>query len=235
MGNARDIPMEYRKPKFLIKLLLLLGATTVSLVFAHNLNAEPYQASLKKAVELDKDGFYEDAIQYWEKSLIGSPANVRLYSGLKISGTYTKLGDLNRAAKISQALTENHPKKYESWFSYANASGALEKYSEAVSAFKKSIELNPSEGLGKVGLAFAYFGNSKPDLAIAELKAAMKIFKANKNISWYRDCRLAIRQIKDFARFPPKFAQLWLETNLKRVQDTFEGSVLDFENLLKSN
>ncbi|MBT5471280.1 MAG: hypothetical protein HOK41_11815 [Nitrospina sp.] len=222
------------KPKFLIKMTLLLLATAVSLIFTHNSNAESYQASLKQALELDKDGFYEDAIQYWEKSLIGSPANVRLYSGLKISGTYTKLGNLIRAMEISQALTENHPQQYESWFSYANASGALGKYSEAVSAFKKSIELKPTEGLGKVGLGFAYFGNGKPDLAIAEFKGAMKIFKANKNISWYRDCRLAIRQIKDFARFPPKFAQLWLEKNLKRVQDTFEGSVLDFESLLKS-
>ena len=62
----------------------------------------------------------------------------------------------------------------------------------------------------------------------------MKIFKTNKNISWYRDCRLAIMQIKDFARFPPKFSHLWLEKNLKRVQDTFENSVLDFENLLKT-
>ena len=60
-------------------------------------------------------------------------------------------------------------------------------------------------------------------------------FKANKNISWYRDCRLAIRQIKDFARFPPKFAELWLKNNLKRVQETFENSVLNFANILKSD
>ena len=80
-----------------------------------------------------------------------------------------------------------------------------------------------------------FFGDEKPNLAIAELKGAMKIFKANKNISWYRDCRLAIRQIKDFARFPPKFADLWLRKNLKRIQDTFENSVLDFESILKAN
>ena len=141
---------------------------------------------------------------------------------------------LNRAVEVSRTLTKSHPKQYESWFSYANASGALKNYTQAVSAFKKSIELKPSEGLGKVGLAFALFGDEKPDLAIAHLKDAMKIFKANKNISWYRDCRLAIRQIKDFARFPPKFAYLWLEKNLKRVKDTFENSVLDFESLLKT-
>ena len=83
-----------------------------------------------------------------------------------------------------------------------------------------------------MGLAFAYFGDRKPDSAIEEFKRAMKIFRANKNIPWYRDCRLAINQIKGFARFPPHFADLWLEKNIKRVQDTYLNAVLDLDNLL---
>ena len=75
-------------------------------------------------------------------------------------------------------------------------------------------------------------GDTKPNLAISELKKAMEIFKTNKNISWYRDCRFAIRQIKDFDRFPQKFSDLWLKKNLKRIQDTFENSVIDFESIL---
>jgi tetratricopeptide (TPR) repeat protein len=218
----------------LITTLLLIFSALASLSFAHNSEAEPYDVALKKALELDKNGFYEETIEYWKESLKGSPTNIRLYSSLKISGTYTRLGNLIRAEEISQALTESHPNYYESWFNYANTSGALKKYSQAISAFKKSIEIKPKEGLGKVGLAFAYFGDEKPDLAIAEFKGAMRIFKAKKNISWYRDCRLAINQIKGFARFPPKFANLWLEKNLKRVQDTFENSVLDFESILEA-
>jgi tetratricopeptide (TPR) repeat protein len=216
-------------------ILLLIFSVLVSLSFPHNSEAEPYKDALKKALELDKDGFYEEAIEYWGKALIDSPTNVRLFSSLKISETYTRLGNLIRSEEISKALTESHPQYYESWFNYANASGALKKYSQAISAFKKSIDIKPKEGLGKVGLAFAYFGDEKPDLAIAEFKGAMKIFKANKNISWYRDCRLAINQVKGFARFPPKFADLWLEKNLKRVQETFENSVLDFESILETN
>ena len=182
-------------------------------------------------MELDRDGFFEVAIEEWKKLQLESSANIGLFVGLKISGTNTKLGNLNQAEKVSKALTLRYPQQYESWFSYANASSALKKYSQAITAFKKSIVLKPDEALGKVGLAFAFFGDEKPDLAIAELKGAMKIFKANKNISWYRDCRLAIRQIKDFARFPPKFAELWLKKNLKRIQDTFESSVLDYEKI----
>jgi len=226
--------MKIKKYPPSMKSLLLIFAVISLLSFSKNTNAESYKVSLKKAIELDRDGFFEESIGYWEKSRIGSPSNIKLFSGLKISGTYTKLGDLNRAVEVSKALTESHPQQYESWFSYANASGALKNYTQAVSAFKKSIALNPREGLGKVGLAFALFGDEKSDLAITHLKDAMKVFKANKNISWYRDCRLAISQIRDFSRFPPKFAQLWLEKNLKRVQDTFENSVLDFESLLKT-
>ena len=219
----------------MIIILLLIFSVSASLSFVQHSEADPYDVALKKAIELDKDGFYEESIGYWKKSLKDSPANIRLYSSLKISRTYTRLGNLIRAEEISQALTESHPNGYESWFNYANTSGALKKYSQAIFAFKKSIEIKPKEGLGKVGLAFAYFGDEKPNLAIAEFKGAMKIFKANKNISWYRDCRLAINQIKGFSRFPPKFANLWLEKNLKRVQETFENSVLDFESILHPN
>ena len=227
--------MRVKKQQTSTIIQLLIFSVMVSLVFSTYSKADTYKTSLKEALELDKDGFYEEAIEYWEKLLINSPPNIRLFAGLKISGTNTKLGNLNRAVEVSQNLTESHPQQYESWFSFANTSGAIKKYPQAISAFKKTIELKPEEGLGKVGLAFAYFGDEKPDLAIEALKDAMQKFKANKNISWYRDCRLAIRQIKDFARFPPKFAELWLKNNLKRVQETFENSVLDFENILKSD
>jgi len=225
--------VKKQQPSTIIQLLIF--SVVVSLVFSTSSQADTYKTSLKKALELDKNGFYEEAIEYWEKLLIDSPPNIRLFAGLKISGTNTKLGNLNRAVEVSQNLTESHPQQYESWFSFANTSGAIKKYPQAISAFKKTIKLKPEEGLGKVGLAFAYFGDEKPDLAIEALKDAMQKFKANKNISWYRDCRLAIRQIKDFARFPPKFAELWLKNNLKRVQETFENSVLDFANILKSD
>ena len=225
--------VKKQQPSRIIQLLIF--SMMVNLAFSTSSKADTYKTYLKEALELDKDGFYEEAIEYWEKLLIDSPPNIRLFAGLKISGTNTKLGKLNRAVEVSQNLTESYPQQYESWFSFANTSGAIKKYPQAISAFKKTIKLKPEEGLGKVGLAFAYFGDQKPDLAIEALKDAMKNFKANKNISWYRDCRLAIRQIKDFARFPPKYAELWLKNNLKRVQETFENSVLNFSNILKSD
>ena len=197
------------------------------------LSEESYKSLLEKARNLDKDEFFEDAVKYWQKTLDANPPpDIILYAKLKLTNAYSRLGKLDKTAEMSKALTESNPGHYDSWFHHANALAALQQYSQAIEAFKRTVILNPKEGLGRVGLAFAYFGDRKPDSAIEEFKKAMKIFKAKKNISWYRDCRLAINQIKGFARFPPNFADLWLEKNLKRVQDTYLKAVLDLESLL---
>lgn len=197
------------------------------------LSQESYTSFLEKARNLDKEEFFEDAVKYWEKTLEANPpSNIGLYAKLKLANTYSRLQQLDKTVEIAKALTESNPDHFDSWFHFANALAAMQQYPKAVEAFKKTILLKPEEGLGRVGLAFAYFGDGKPDSAIEEFRQAKKIFKANKNISWYRDCRLAINQIKGFARFPPKFADLWLENNLKRVQDTYLNSVLDLETLL---
>ncbi len=197
------------------------------------LSEEQYKSAFEKAKNLDKEKFYEDAKVYWKKTIEANPpANITLYVKLKLINTFTRLGQLNKAIEVSRELTNSNPQNYDVWFHFANALAASEQYSLAVDAFKQTITLNPEEGLSRVGLAFAQFGNKKPDVAIEELRKAMKIFKANKNISWYRDCRLAINQIKGFARFPPNFADLWLGNNLKRVQETYMNAVLDLEILL---
>ena len=212
--------------KFLTLCLILLPALAAS--------EEPYESSFEKAQNLDKDHFFEDAAIYWQKTLdTNPPPNITLYAKLKLSVTYSHLRQLDKAIKISKALTESNPDHYDAWFHLANTFAASRQYPQSVEAFKKTTALKPEEGLSRVGLAFAYFGDQKPDLATEEFMRAMKIFKANKNISWYRDCRLAINQIKGFARFPPNFADLWLEKNLKRVQDTYTNTVLNLDDLLK--
>ena len=217
-----------RPLRFIIILTLCL-ILLPSLAFSE----EQYKGFLEKAWNLDKDKFFEDAAKYWQKTIDANPpSNITLYAKLKLSNTYSRLGQLDKAIDISRALTESNPGHYDSWFHLANAFAASRQYSQAAEAFKKSTALKPEEGLSRVGLAFAYFGGKKPDFAIAELIKGMKIFKANKNISWYRDSRIAINQVKGFARFPPKFADLWLEKNLLRVQDTYMNIALDLDILL---
>jgi tetratricopeptide (TPR) repeat protein len=217
------------RPLLFITTLTLCVFLLPSLAFSE----EHYKSFLEKARNLDKDKFYEDAASYWEKTIFTKPPpNITLYAKLKLSETYLRLGQLDKAIDISRSLTESNPGHYDSWFHLANAFAALREYSQAAEAFKKATTLKPEEGLSRVGLALAYFGGGKPDFAIAEFMKGMEIFKANKNISWYRDCRLAVNQIKGFARFPPNFSDLWLEKNLSRVQDTYMNTALDLDILL---
>ena len=212
--------------KILALCLILLPALALS--------EEQYENTLEKARTLDKENFFEDSVSYWQKTLtLNPPPNITLYAKLKLSITYSHLGQFDNAIKISKELTESSPDNYDSWFHLANAFAASRQYPQSIEAFKKAIALKPDGGLSRVGLAFVYFGDQKPDLATEKFKGAMKIFKANKNISWYRDCRLAINQIKGFARFPRNFADLWLEKNLKRVQDTYVNTILNLDILLK--
>ncbi len=222
--------MKFKSLHFWLITILTLCLTLLPALASSN---EQYKSSLEKARNFDKDKFFEDAVTYWEKTLDANPPpNIILYAKLKLSNTYSRLGQLDKAIDITKTLIESNPGHYDSWFHMANALAASMQYPQAAEAFKKATELKPEEGLSRVGLAFAYFGDQKPDFATEEFRKAMKIFKANKNISWYRDCRLAINQIKGFARFPPSFADLWLENNLKRVQDTYMNTVLDLDSLL---
>jgi len=221
--------------QFKFRPLRFITILTLCLIFLPSLalSEEQYKSSLEKAQNLDKDKFFEDAASYWQKTIDSNPPpNITLYAKLKLSNTYSRLGLFDKAIDISRTLTESNPDHYDSWFHLANAFAASRQYSQAAEAFKKATVLKPEEGLSRVGLAFAYFGEQKPGLATEEFLKAMKIFKANKNISWYRDCRLAINQIKGFARFPPNFADLWLEKNLVRVQDTYVNTALDLDKLL---
>jgi tetratricopeptide (TPR) repeat protein len=221
--------------KFKSLLLRFISILTLFLILMPSFafSEQQYKVFFKKAQSLDKDKFFEDAESYWQKTIDANPpSNIILYAKLKLSSIYLRLGLLDKAIRISRALTESNPSHFDTWFHLAIAFAASREYPQAVEAFKKATTLKPEEGLNRVGLAFAYFGDQKPDFATKEFMKAMKIFKANKNISWYQDCRLAINQIKGFARFPKNFADLWLKKNLTRVQETYMNTVLDLDSIL---
>ena len=56
-----------QQPSRIIQLLIF--SVMASLAFSTSSKADTYKNSLKEALELDKDGFYEEAIEYWEKLL----------------------------------------------------------------------------------------------------------------------------------------------------------------------
>lgn len=206
---------------------LLIIFLTVATTFA-----ETAPELFQKAAVLDKDGFLEEATETWEQVLKAQPdKHLQALTQLRLSSTYIKLAQTVKAMEVSKSLALSQPDHFDAQFHLGNAQSKLKNYPEAIGAYKKTIELRPDEGLGYIALALAHFGNSDPDAAVEQLKVAKKIFKKKKNISWYRDARIMIQQIKGFAPYPPNFADLWLANNLDLVRNTYEKNVFNPEDL----
>mgnify|MGYP003991951185 FL=1 len=72
-----------RPLRFIIILTLCL-ILLPSLAFSE----EQYKGFLEKAWNLDKDKFFEDAANYWQKTIDANPPpNITLYAKLKLSNT----------------------------------------------------------------------------------------------------------------------------------------------------
>ena len=190
---------------------------------------------LKKARTLEGNGFLEDAAKSWEElTTVDTSPSFIIYAQLKLGITYLKLKQFQKSIDILKITTMSHPDNFDAHFSLANSLSAFKNFSEAIKSYKKTIALKPKEGLSYVGLGLSLFGNDDSESAIKTLLKANKLFKEKKNISWYRDTRVMIAQVKHFEKFPPHFSNLWLATNLKLVHDTYEKNVFNPKQYLTS-
>ncbi|GJL77078.1 MAG: hypothetical protein NPINA01_00670 [Nitrospinaceae bacterium] len=239
---AQKLFSFYRKPfnlsestRTMGRLFVLALNLMAMIVFSTSpVKAETADELYQKATQLDKEGFYGEAVQTWEQLLKSNPGKpFQTPSTLKLSSTYLKLAEPFKAVEILKQLTNSEPDHFDAQFHLGNALAKVKNYPEAIEAFKKAVELRPDEGLGNVALALALFGNRQPDAATKQLQTAKKIFKKKKNISWYRDSRIMVQQIKGFAIYPPDFSDLWLENNLELVRKTYEKAVFELEEFNK--
>ena len=190
---------------------------------------------LKKARTLEGNGFLEEATQSWEKlTTVDTNLNFVIYAQLKLGITYLKLKQFEKSIDILKITTMSHPDNFDAHFSLANSLSAFKNFPKAIKSYKKTITLKPKEALSYVGLGLSLFGNGDSESAIKALLKANKSFKEKKNISWHRDTRVMIAQIKHFAKFPPHFSNLWLSNNLKLVHDTYEKAVFNPKQYLAS-
>ena len=190
---------------------------------------------LKKARTLEGNGFLEEATQSWEKlTTVDTNLNFVIYAQLKLGTTYLKLKQFEKSIDILKITTMSHPDNFDAHFSLANSLSAFKNFPEAIKSYKKTTTLKPKEALSYVGLGLSLFGNGDSESAIKALLKANKSFKEKKNISWHRDTRVMIAQIKHFAKFPPHFSNLWLSNNLKLVHDTYEKAVFNQKQYLSS-
>ena len=183
-------------------------------------------AALQEALKLDRQGFLAESIPEWKKFLQTQPEKkLLIYSQVKITIAYSQTGNVGEALKTAKALAASHPDHYDVQFNLGNMLSATHQYAEAAQAYLKATTLRPEEGLAFVGYGICLFGDQKPDKAIQVLHKVRKLFKSQKNISWYQHVRIMIGQIKGFAVYPPGFSDLWRTNNLTKVRETYQSSV----------
>ena len=213
------------RPQTGSKALAALAAAFLCLLPAFA-GADAGSESLEKALALDRDGFYEDAAAAWETIIAAEPEkNILLLAHLKLSSTCLDIARLDQAVATAQAATRLAPASYDAYFHLANARSRQKDYTGSRTAFEKAVELRPGEGLGFIGLALSLFAGGDSAGALKTLADAKAVFKKKRNIQWYQDTRIMMQQIKGFAKYPPNFADLWLENNLRLVRETYEKTI----------
>ena len=195
--------------------------------------AKDFKESLKQAQALDDNGFLDEALEIWkELSATTTNSNLDIYVSLKLGTTYLKLKQFQKSIDTLKAISEAHSDSFDDNFHFANSLSTTKNFSEAIKVYAKTITLKPDEGLSYVGLGLSFFGVGDTEKAIEAILTANLLFKKKKNIAWHRDTRVMISQIKNFSKYPPHFSNLWLNNNLKVVQDTYEKAIFNSNQYL---
>jgi len=190
---------------------------------------------LIKAQTLEGNGFVEEATKSWEKLTVAdTDRSFVIYGELKLGMAYLKLKQFKKSINILKKTTLSYPGNFDAHFSFGNSLSSFKSFPKAIRSYEKTTTLKPKEGLSYVALGLSLFGNGDSKKAIKALLKANQLFKKKKNISWYRDTRVMISQIKHFAKFPPHFSSLWLANNLKLVHETYEKAVSNPKKYLPS-
>ncbi len=213
-----------RKEPMRIPALTLIVALWIFGFATHGLSAA--DPALKEAMELDRQDFIAESIPLWQQFLQTRPdKKLQIFAQIKMSIAYAKTGNFGEAVQSAKALAETYPDHYDVQFHLGNMLSATQQFDGAAQAYRKATTMRPGEGLAYVGYGLSLFGDQKPDEAVSVLRKVRKLFKVQKNISWYQHVRIMIGQIKGFAMYPPDFSRLWLANNLKKVREFYESSV----------
>jgi tetratricopeptide (TPR) repeat protein len=208
---------KIKKTLWLFLVFYLVGFLQVA-----SARAETQEQLYHSAERLMEDGFYDEAKGQFEKvASLDSGNALGISARLKISDVYFKQNRFEAALQIAEKVVAEKPENYDAQFHLACAFAKMKRYEETAQAFAKTVELRPEEGLGLVGQGLAVFGKGEVAPAVQIILQAKDVFKKKRNIPWHRNVRIMVNQMKNFEKYPQKFANLWLENNFKMVYETY--------------
>ncbi len=96
--------------------------------------------------------------------------------------------DLPTDQTISSDPAANGPQTSSDWNELGNAFAAEKKFNNAIEAYKKSIEMDPTYGQPYSNLGFIYYRLGKYDFAVLLFKRSIDLLdtSGDKSISWNR-------------------------------------------------
>ena len=114
--------------------------------------------------------------------------------------------------RIIQEVTKNDPGNVNAWIKLGNTLMDSARYSEAVDAYQKALDIDPKNVDVRVDMGTCYRNSGKPDVAIKEFKKAIEInpkhINAHKNLAVvlaydFRNKEEAIREFEKTLQLAP--------------------------------
>jgi tetratricopeptide (TPR) repeat protein len=127
----------------------------------------------KGTILCDKLGKFQDSIAAFDRSLQINPNYFLAWHNKGF--VLRKMGRLEESITFFDKALEIEPNYENSWFQKAIAFGKLNELEEAIFSFDKVIEFKPKDTGAYYGKSSIYALQSKPDLAIENLKMAISL------------------------------------------------------------
>jgi tetratricopeptide (TPR) repeat protein len=154
-----------------------------------------------------------------ERLLLLEPDNIRFRS-LQASA-YNLLGENERATQIISSLIAQHPHDELLWLSYGHVLRVADRASEAVEAYRKSLELRPAFGEAWFSLAnLKTFRFSAEDIAAMQAQVAREDLSNSDRLQFEFALGKALEDARDFAA---SFAHYSRGNDLRRAAVLYDG------------
>lgn len=142
----------------------LMGA-----VQALNLGADPH---LRRAIELEKQGKLNEAIQEQDQALAVDPKSVQ--ARVNLISLYGRTGQTEKAEQNFQEAVRLDPNRADAYYDEGVLLFGEGKYQEAEQAFRQAVKINPYYAEAHNNLGFLLEGQGRTEDALAEYQACLK-------------------------------------------------------------
>src|SRR5579859_712316 len=155
-----------------------------------NLGADPH---LRRAIEMEKQGKLNEAIEEQDQALAVDPKNVQ--ARVNLISLYGRTGQTEKAEQNFQEAVRLDPNRADAYYDEGVLLFGEGKYQEAEQAFRQALRINPYYAEAHNNLGFLLEGQGRTEDALAEYQACLKS-QPNYRLAHYHIATILARQNK---------------------------------------